>query len=96
MHQTDELASGKHESALVLILGDFIELAPIEGFVLQVEQAELVGSYDEVVATIRIADFGHTGVLRDKACTGALGPGDAKVLSQVLVFREARDIDDLG
>jgi hypothetical protein len=54
MHQTHELASRKYEGTFVLMLGGLVVLASVEGLVLQVEQAELVGAYDEVVAAIRI------------------------------------------
>jgi hypothetical protein len=96
MHQTHELASRKYEDTFVLMLGGLVVLASVEGLVLQVEQAQLVGAYDKVVATIRTADLGHARVLGDKASAGTLGPGDAKVLGQVLVFGEARYIDNLG
>jgi hypothetical protein len=39
IHQTHELASGEHEGSLVLELGRFGILSPVEGFVLKVELA---------------------------------------------------------
>jgi hypothetical protein len=96
MHQMHEFTGSEYESTFVLILGDLVVLAPVESLVLQVEKAEPVSTHDEVVATVRVADLGHTRVLRDKATTGAFCPGDAKVLGQVFVLREARDVDDLG
>lgn len=50
IHQTHELASGQDEGAFVLILGDFVILAEVVGLILQVEQTELIGTQDEIVA----------------------------------------------
>ena len=80
MHQTDEFTSGEDEGTFMLILGDFLVFAPIESLVFQVELAEAVSTQNEVIATIRIANFGHAGVLRDEASTGAFGPGDTEIL----------------
>ena len=96
MHQTDEFTSGKDEGTFVLMFGYFMVLAPKVSLVLQVELAQAICPHDEVIATIGIADFGHAGVLRDEASTGTFRPGNATVLSQVFVFRETVDIDNLG
>ena len=63
MHQTDKFTSGKDEGAFMLILGDFVILAPIVSLVFQVKLTEAICSHDEVVAAIGIADFDQTGVL---------------------------------
>jgi hypothetical protein len=80
----------------MLVLGDFLIFAPVVGFVLQVVLAEQVGSQDEVVAQIDVADFGQAGVLGDKSSGGTLVPGQAGKLGQVLLFLETKDVDDLG
>ena len=77
MHQTHEFASGEDEGTLVLILGHFAVLAPVESLILEIELAEGVGSQDQVVAQVLVADLGEPGVLRDKVARGALLPGDA-------------------
>ena len=96
MHQTDKFASGEDEGTFMLILGDFLVLAPIESLVFQVELAEAISTQDKVISAIGIADFGHTGVLRDEASAGAFGPGDTEILGQVLVLRKTVDSDDFG
>ena len=96
MHQTHELASRQNEGTFVLVLGDFLILAPVVGFVLQVVLAEQVGSQNEIVAQVDVADFGQTGVLGDKFAGGTLAPSQAHVLSQVLVLLKTKDVDDLG
>jgi len=96
MHQTHEFASREHEGTFVLVLGDFVVLAPVVSFVLQVEATELVCALDEVVAGVDVTDFGHASVLGDEVAGRAPLPGQADILGQVLVFREARDVDDLG
>ena len=96
MHQTDKFTSREDEGTFVLILGDFLVLSPIVSLVLQIELTEAICPQDEVIAGIRVADFGQAGILGDEAPTGAFGPGDATVLGQVLVFRETVDIDDFG
>jgi len=78
------------------MLGYFLILAPVEGLVLQVEPSERIGAKDEVVSSVDVADLGQAGVLRDEATRRALVPSQANVLSQVPVFREARDVDDLS
>jgi len=96
MHQTDKFAGRENEGAFVLMFGHLLVLAPVVGFVLQVEHSERIGTEDEVVATIDVADLGQAGILGDEAPGGAPVPGQANLLSQVPVFREARDVDDLG
>jgi len=96
MHQTHEFASRENEGAFVLMLGHLLVLAPVVGVVLEVEPSERVGAKDEVVAAVDVADLSQVGVLRDEAPRRALVPGQTKILSEVLVFREAVDIDDLG
>lgn len=66
MHQTHEFASSEDEGTLVLMLGHFTVLAPVESLVFKVELAKGVGAQDEVVAQVLVADLGEPGVLRDK------------------------------
>jgi len=39
MHQTHELASSQDEGTFVLMIGDFVVLAPVVGFELQVVES---------------------------------------------------------
>jgi len=96
MHQTHKLASGEDEGTLVSVFGDFVVLAPVIGLVLHSVLSDLVSSLDEVVASVRVADFSKPGVLRDEVAGGAPFPSDPKMLSEVLILREARDVDDLS
>jgi hypothetical protein len=78
----------------MLKLGDFMVLAPVVGFVFQVELAELVGAQDKVVTQVVVTDFGQAGMLGDEFATGALLPGQTHVLGQLLVSIKAGDVDD--
>ena len=48
MYQTHKFASRENEGAFVLMLGNLLILAPVEGFVLQVEPSERIGAKDEL------------------------------------------------
>ena len=96
MYQTDKFASSENEGTLVLILGDFVVLAEVEGFVLQVVAPKVFSTKDEVVAQVLVADLGQASALGDRVTGGALLPSEAHVLGQELVFREAGDVDNLG
>ena len=96
VHQSHQLASSKNEGTFMLILGDFVVLAPVVGFVFQVELAESIGAKDEVVSQVAVADFGQASMLRDRTAAGALLPSQAHILSQMLVFIKAGNIHDLS
>jgi hypothetical protein len=94
VHQSHQLASGKDEGTFMLMLGNFVVLAPVVGFVIQVELAEPVGTQDEVVTQVAVTDFGQASVLRDRVATIAFLPSQAHILSQMFMLIETGDVDD--
>ena len=51
------------------VLGDFIVLAPVIGLVLHSVSSDFVGSLDEIVTPVWVADLGQPSVLRDEVAS---------------------------